>query len=150
MDGMIMHYGRREIPRVSRTSPSATNWASVALGEERHLRKKIDIWRHMWTEPFKKIFPECPALALGEGSLFPERPDLALGEGSLPWVPEKALGELIFFSFLPHFSFEDFLHYLKFLTQNWHNFQFFRYISLVFFILLNFLHTSILNSRCMK
>jgi hypothetical protein len=72
-------------------------------------------------EPFdkklKKVFPECHALALGEGDLFPEchAPALgegassprvtvpALGEGPLPRVPTKALGELLFFCFFPFF-----------------------------------------------
>ena len=72
--------------------------------------------------------------------VFPECPVLALGKGALPRVPGKALGEeiFLFLFFLPHFFCEAFPHYLKLHVQIWDKFDFFCYISLVFFVSLNF------------
>ena len=55
-------------------------------------------------------------------------------------MPRKALGEeiLFFLFFLPNFFCEAFPHYLKFTVSIWDNFDLFCYISLVFFVSLNF------------
>ena len=54
-------------------------------------------------------------------------------------MPGKALGEdFVFLFFLLHFFCEAFSHYLKLLVQIWDNFDFFLYISLIFFVSLNF------------
>ena len=72
--------------------------------------------------------------------IFPECPVLALGKGPLPRVPGKTLGEVFLFFFVLFASFfcEAFPHYLKLHVQIWDNFDFFCYISLVFFVSLNF------------
>jgi hypothetical protein len=75
------HYGRMEIPRVPRASPS------VAGGEEMHSGKRVfPECLIVYDTRGRPPFPECLTLALGEASLFPECLILALGEGSLPRV----------------------------------------------------------------
>jgi hypothetical protein len=137
-------------------SPSAEK--GMTLGEDGHTKKKSCIWRQHWTEPFpkklKKVFPECLALALGEGDLFPESRQpalgegtsclsalsLALGEGPLPRVPIFALEEPFFYFFVfPHFLGLGIL--FKTPSSNLAYFWIFCYISLVFFLLLEFLVT---------
>jgi hypothetical protein len=70
-------------------------------------------------QEIEKVFPECHALALGEGVLFseshvptlgevsnsPSAPSLALGEGPLPRVLEHDTRGTVFYFlvFLPHF-----------------------------------------------
>ena len=73
----------------------------------------------------KKIFAECHFLALGKGPLCR--------------VPGPALGKFCFLFFLPHYFFAALIYYLKLHVQIWHNFDFFCYISLVFFVSLNFM-----------
>jgi hypothetical protein len=80
----------------------------------------------------EKVFPECHALALGEGDYFPESWLLALGEGTSSLSASSlALGEgpspsafvgtrgtiFIFFCFFAPFFCEAFPHYLKLLAQ---------------------------------
>jgi hypothetical protein len=60
--------GKVPLPRVQHSGKSGTRKRKLVFDSPRN-RSRL-----------KKIFSECPASALGEGSLFPERPDLALKE----------------------------------------------------------------------
>ena len=81
-----------------------------------------------------------PSLTLGEEALSRVLEQGTRGRGCLPRVPRKALGEefLFFLFFFASFFCEAFPHYLKLPVQIWDNFDFFCYISLVFFVSLNF------------
>ena len=58
---------------------------------------------------------------------------------SSPSVREGTRGRnFVFLFFLPNFFCEAFPHYLKLSVQIWDNFDFLCYISLVFFVSLNF------------
>ena len=81
---------------------------------------------------FKKFsLPSAMVIALGK----------ATSKGPLCRVPGPALGkEFSFFCFFcPIIFCEAFPHYLKLHVQIWDNFDFFCYISLVFFVSLNFM-----------
>jgi hypothetical protein len=177
------HYGRSKIPRVSNSSPSAKNRAlgeanlhsgkggtrgkpsspSATLGEEGHSQKKICIWQQHWTEPFtkklKNVFPECNALALGEGDLFPRVPRVGTRGRSL--LPEShcsgTRGRTSSLSankgtrgtFFPHFLW-GLPTSFKTPCPNFAYFWIFCYILLVFSFSRIFRHTSNLNNMYMK
>ena len=117
------------------SSPSAT------LGEERHSAKKNVTWRPSSSTPLKLKKIALPSVAPWHSAKRLASPS------ALSWHSAKGLfaewqgrhsGKNFFFVFLPHFFCEAFLHYLKLLVQIWDNFDFFWYISLIFFVSLNF------------
>jgi hypothetical protein len=154
--------GEVNLPRVLHSEKKSTRGREafpsaakpMALGEEWHSEKKIHIWRRLWTEPFAKknekclpwvpwpstrerwSLPRVPCAGTRGRSLFPECLFLALGEGSLPLVSRGSTrGNIfIFLVLLLHFFGDALPHYLKLFPQVWFNFEFFRYISLVFFV----------------
>jgi hypothetical protein len=83
-----------------------------------------------------KIFPRVPyPWHSGKVTSSPSALSLALGEGPLPRVPSHwHSGKYFVFClfFAPIFC-EAFKHYLKLLAQIWLTFEFFCYISLVFY-----------------
>jgi hypothetical protein len=81
---------------------------------------------------YKNSSPSAFTYHSGKLASSPSAPLWHSGKGLFPECYVEALGELIFFSFLPHF-FEAFLHYLKLFAQTWGNFKFFRYISFFLF-----------------
>jgi hypothetical protein len=85
-----------------------------------------------------KYFPECLALALGEGDLFPE----CLVTGTR--------GNIYFFCFFAPFFLWGLQTLFKTSCPNWLTFEFFCYISLVFPFSWIFRHTSNLNYRYIK
>jgi hypothetical protein len=82
-----------------------------------------------------------PSIINGPSGVFPEsRIPGTRGSVSSPSARQTALGEPFFvFCFFCLIFFEAIPHYFKLLDQIWGYFEFVLYISLVFFILLNFL-----------
>jgi hypothetical protein len=116
--------GEERLPRVPQIyrhsgkngTRGRSSFPSVTLGEERHSEKKIvhdGSPSHAVTFFLFLSFPECQNLALGEEFLF-------------------------FLFFCPSFFCDVFPHHFKLLVQIWDNFDFVWYISLVFFVSLNF------------